>query len=560
MIDRNNRKQVATNTYGYSLPDENSYQELSKKERGVISMKRKELDQSQNKLRALLWMVMAACLTLSGCARFGPIALNKAVINYDDTVLQSEQQVLLLNIIRMHDDQPPHFTIANNIAATFTLTHTGTLNPMVSRSHGGTSAISVSALAVTKTVTDSPTITISPMQGKDYAQRLLAPIDPAFVNTLFMQRSAPRLDKMLRLMGKNFYMMGPEKAKAVFESIPLKDSEGKIVKYQYPIYNLNDLKDKGGFGKEEADCLLDSVNDCYMENHPWKIREGRKGEDSPDVYKYRLFRKVVSHIQALALLDRLYFFSLDFYVPKEGTFRKKNPNPNQNPKQDTIVDTVGALEKNYHWQEMTEEATQEKKGLILTKRYPITAITDFDFDEMGYRMGYKAKKMLLKKIQEDLELNGEIALGENMIVVLLRGNTKNDGWPIYGYFTLRNFRVVLQFLAESLIKGQPGYASEYDVEPSQFTKELLVKEGIKLERLHNPALTLTINSSDPGMKPPPPRDRLIDVEYNGKLFWISSAWGHPSRWDREVFSMLYEMYQFNNIAPVVPPPAVSIAK
>ena len=550
------------------------------KQRRIINMKGKELDQSRNKRGSLLWMVMAACLTLTGCVRFGPIALNKAVINYDDTVLQSEQQVLLLNIIRMHDDQPPHFTIANNIAATFTLTHTGTLNPSISRSHGDTSALTVSALALTKTVTDSPTITISPMQGKDYAQRLLAPIDPAYVNTLFLQRSAPRLNKMLRLMGKNFYIMGPKKAKAVFESIPLKDSEGKIVKYQYPISNLNDLKDKGGFKEEEAGCLLDSLNDCYMENNPWKIAEGMERKD---LYHYELFRKVVSHIQALALLGRLYFFSLDFYVPKEGTFRKKNQNPTptetqtQTPKQDTIADTVGALEKNYHWQEMTEEATQEKKGLILTKRYPITAITDFDFDEMGYNMGYKAKKSLLKKIQEDLELNGEIALGENMIIVLLRGNTKNDGWPIYGYFTLRNFRVVLQFLAESLIIKNPKesreYASEYDVEPSQFTKELLVKEGIELGRLHNPALTLTINSSDPGMTPPPPRDRLIDVEYNGKLFWISSArdqtdekltkrYGnpHPSRWDREVFSMLYEIYQFNNIAPAVPAPAISIPK
>ena len=544
-------------------------------------MKRKELDQSQNKLQALLWMVMAACLTLTGCARFGAIALNKAVINYDDTVLQSEQQVLLLNIIRMHDDQPPHFTIANNISATFTLTHTGTLNPMVSRSHGDTSTLSLSALTLTKTVTDSPTITISPMQGKDYAQRLLAPIDPGYVNTLFLQRSAPRVDKMLRLMGKNFYMMGPKETKALFESIPAKDDEGNIVKYQYPIqypifnlnelkYNLNYLHKKGGFEEKEVECLLDSVNDCYMENNPWKIAEG---VERKDLYHYELFRKVVLHIQALALLDRLYFFSLDFYVPKEGTFRKKNQTQTstqtQNPKQDTIADTVGALEKNYHWQEMTEEATQEKKGLILTKRYSITAITDFDFDEMGYKMGYKAKANLLKKIQKYLELNGEIALGENMIIVLLRGNTKNDGWPIYGYFTLRNFRQVLQFLAESLIKNQPGYAGEYDVEPSQFTKELLLKEGIKLGRLHNPALTLTINSSDLGMKPPPPRDRLIDVEYNGKLFWISPArdqtdekYGnrYPSRWDRELFSMLYEIYQFNNIAPVVPPPPVSIAK
>ena len=51
-------------------------------------MKGKELNQSRNKRGSILWMVMVACLTLTGCASFGPISLNKAVIKYDDTVLR----------------------------------------------------------------------------------------------------------------------------------------------------------------------------------------------------------------------------------------------------------------------------------------------------------------------------------------------------------------------------------------------------------------------------------------------------------------------------------------
>ncbi|MCJ7664079.1 MAG: hypothetical protein MUO24_07530, partial [Desulfobacterales bacterium] len=91
--------------------------------------------------------------------------------------------------------------------------------------------------------------------------------------------------------------------------------------------------------------------------------------------------------------------------------------------------------------------------------------------------------------------------------------------------------------------------------------------------LDNPALTLTINSASE-MTPPPSRDRLVDFDYNGKLFWVSSprdqtaassqptGWDnpHPPRWDKEVFSMLYEIYQFNNLAPAVSPVSTSISK
>jgi hypothetical protein len=90
-------------------------------------MKAKQLNQRRNRCRSLLWMLMAACLALTGCASFGPVLLNNAVIKYDNNVLQTEEELLLLNIIRMHDDQPPHFTVASAVQATFTLSGTGSV-------------------------------------------------------------------------------------------------------------------------------------------------------------------------------------------------------------------------------------------------------------------------------------------------------------------------------------------------------------------------------------------------------------------------------------------------
>lgn len=529
-------------------------------------MKGKELNENRNKRGSLLLIITVACLILTGCASFGSISLNKAVMKYDDTVLRSEQELLLLNIIRMHYDQPPHFTVASSIAATFTLSYTGNLTGSIGRSLSGaystSTSTSATGLTLGTTFTENPTITITPMQGKDFAQRLLQPIDARFVNTILLQQGGPKLDKMLRLISADFFMIGPKNAKNTFKGIPLKDFKG--AKYSYPFPNLNDLADKelnewahtGGFTDDEVRCLLGDF--CYIENKPPNVPLAGTIKRE-DIQHYELFRKIVLHIKALGLSDRLFLFSLDFDVPNEGitgTFRKDLE------QEKSIKDTIDGFEKQYHWQEMPKSATQ-RQGFVVKKSYTINALTDFDFAQLS------DKEEILTTIQKDLELNEEIKFGESIIIVLFRGDADNR-WPIYGYFTVRNFRQVLQFLAESLVKDQPGYASEYKVAPSQFTKDLLSKtKKLQPGCLDNPALTLTITSGTT-----PPRDPLVDVDYNGQTFWIPSPrdqmgahwlakeWDnpYPLRWDGEIFSMLYETFEFNRTEPAVTIPSISISK
>jgi hypothetical protein len=612
-------------------------------------MKVKELNQSENKHWSLSWMVIAACLILTSCARFGPMSLNNAVNNYDDKVLQVEQQILLRNIVRMHFDQPLHLTSVGGISATFTLAGNATLGPLSIGSNTGTitSHSSAGALSLGSAISESPTITITPMQGKDFAGRLLNPIDSKFVNTLFMQRSAPRLDKMLRLMGKNFYMMRPEKAKKIFEcqknpkENPIQGSLGCYLdnlennEYKYSFPDFKELKkskkfkdwgdvdfkawgEKRGFNVEEAKCLLTTKDDdCYMENSP-----GKFGPEK-DIRKYQLFRKVVLHIQAMALkCNDLSFSILDFDESDGGIKGAKVS--------DNLKDNIDAFEKQYRWEDAPPESNEQdsdkenvnglilkeieipnsqnekgfvlkeiklpksqEKSLILTKRYPIIAITDFDFDDY-IENNKKTKidtdentkdypktisnKYILEEIRKDFELNAEIKLGEVMILVLLRG-IKENHWPIYGYFTLRNFKQVLQFLAESINVQHDEYtnvkyAKEYGVEPSKFTIDYLKQDNHKqdnhnilLDNLDNPDLTLTINSGTA-----PHGDLLVETNYNGESFWISpfhkqkeapTGYGNlfPPRWNGEVFSMLYDIFQFNGMEPAVATtPSISIAK
>jgi hypothetical protein len=169
-------------------------------------------------------------------------------------------------------------------------------------------------------------------------------------------------------------------------------------------------------------------------------------------------------------------------------------------------------------------------------------------------------------------LTDYIDLDQSAVIVWFKGDEKKpeSNWPIFGLFRLRNFRQVLQFLAESVKDDRCGYEIELNVTPSPFTGALAAE--YKLKPIDNPALTLKISSqSRTVLIPLPPMpDRIVDTNYNGEVFWVSSpqkqteakieGWEnrHPSRWNKQVFDMLYEMFQMNRVEPPVSAPALTL--
>ena len=147
---------------------------------------------------------------------------------------------------------------------------------------------------------------------------------------------------------------------------------------------------------------------------------------------------------------------------------------------------------------------------------------------------------------------------QSVIIVLFKvgGDKKKGSWPIYGLFRLRNFRQILQFLAES-VNEKDGYESEVYVPPSKFTEHFL--DAHNLQPVDNPKLTLSVTSGGT-----PPGDSVVQVDYNGVSFWVSSLpaetikhsqWDEPRppRWNKQVFALLYEIYQMNRIEPAASP-------
>lgn len=130
---------------------------------------------------------------LTGCV--SPIALNRAVIAYDEAVTDAISQQLLVNIVRAHYRQPIHFTGVSNIAATFTFTANAGATPALGGLAGATlMPIFGGSLA------ESPTISIVPIEGEEFTKRLLTPFPQSKLTLLLRQHYD--VDMLLRMMAQ----------------------------------------------------------------------------------------------------------------------------------------------------------------------------------------------------------------------------------------------------------------------------------------------------------------------------------------------------------------------
>lgn len=172
------------------------------------------------------------------------------MVAYDRHVVQAEKELLLLNIARLERHQPPHFTVTSNIAATFDFrTNAGFTARLL---EGGGTALNPNTYTLDfgTSVAESPTISIIPIQGEEFTQRLLTPID------------AEKF-KFLLLQGQNLQML----LRLIARGIEVEDSQGSRISLNTP-------------------------------RHP---------------LEYERFRQMVLHLHALQLQHHLYVIPLDYY-------------------------------------------------------------------------------------------------------------------------------------------------------------------------------------------------------------------------------------------------------
>jgi hypothetical protein len=141
-------------------------------------------------------------LVLSGC--LGPVSLQHAVIGYDRAVSQIQWELLLLNIARLGDGLPVHFTVTSSIAATFDYRTSVTVGGI----YNDTPGYFAPSFSVGAAAAENPTLSIVPMQGREFTERVLAPVDESKFEFLVFQGSP--IDLVMRLMADGIEVQTPE--------------------------------------------------------------------------------------------------------------------------------------------------------------------------------------------------------------------------------------------------------------------------------------------------------------------------------------------------------------
>jgi len=152
------------------------------------------------------------CL-MTGC--LSPIAMHRAVMEYDRTVSYVEADLLLLNIARARYHRPVHFTAVSSVAATFDFRTTagisGGIGPATDSSERAIN------LEYSASVAENPTITIVPITGEEFTKRILRPLDEDKFE--FLVRQGYDINMVLRLMARG---------------IAIDDERGPIVLFNAP--------------------------------------------------------------------------------------------------------------------------------------------------------------------------------------------------------------------------------------------------------------------------------------------------------------------------------------
>lgn len=141
-------------------------------------------------------------LALSGC--LGPVSLHQAVLGYDRAVSRIEQEMLLLNIARLSHRQPLHFTVTSSIAATFDYrTNIGAAGVYNANPWFFSPSFSLGASAA-----ENPTLSIVPVQGREFTERILTPISDAKFEFFVFQGAS--IDMVMRLLADGIELQTPE--------------------------------------------------------------------------------------------------------------------------------------------------------------------------------------------------------------------------------------------------------------------------------------------------------------------------------------------------------------
>lgn len=149
----------------------------------------------QTMIRRMLWLSLSAThLLASGCNAFGPDQIRSTHSLYNSAIIDTGNEQLLNNLVRLRYRDPTAFLDVSSIAATTRLSFT-------TNTSGNLASTDSAALSLGGSYETYPTISYAPLQGEDFSKRLLSPIPIDAI--LSLTRSGWSMNRVLTVCVEN---------------------------------------------------------------------------------------------------------------------------------------------------------------------------------------------------------------------------------------------------------------------------------------------------------------------------------------------------------------------
>ena len=176
-----------------------------------------------------------AVIILSSCTMYGPVFIKSERNQYNQAIQKTNDEQLLLNLVRLKYHDNPLFMEVNNIASQFTLQNEIGLGAALQAGAKGIFTPSTSTY-----VEERPTISYSPLHGENFVKGVLTPITLKTIVLLF--HSGWSIERVFKVC-----LQGMDKLKnAPSASGPTPKIAPKTGKFFKAVNFLRQLQSQGG--------------------------------------------------------------------------------------------------------------------------------------------------------------------------------------------------------------------------------------------------------------------------------------------------------------------------
>lgn len=139
-----------------------------------------------------LMLSLITAYTLAACQSVGPTAVRAGMPEYNAAILETGDEVMMLNFVRIRYSESPYFMEVTNVFTSPSFTASASGGAVVGGDLGDSGQVGAAL-----TYSESPTIVYTPVGGEQFSTRLLEPVGLHTISLL--SQGGWNVDRLLRL-------------------------------------------------------------------------------------------------------------------------------------------------------------------------------------------------------------------------------------------------------------------------------------------------------------------------------------------------------------------------